>query len=208
MSVCHIIGAGEYTPIKMEKNEGDLVVVCDGGLRYIERYGVQPDVIVGDFDSLGYRPEGENVVVLPVQKDVTDVGAAIEIAENKGYDEYRLYACAGGRISHTFANLQNLLPLAKKGKKVYLFDQKETVTYLCDGTISFSHAKGIFSLFAIGRASSVTVTGALYPLDNAILSDEFPLGVSNEFSDVYTTISVLSGTLLVVFPNDVPLPIK
>lgn len=207
MSVCHIVGAGRFSPVPFEKKPGDLVVVCDGGLRYVEKYGAVPDLIVGDFDSLGYVPEGDNVIKLPVKKDVTDVGAALDLAEKKGYDEYRLYCCGGGRISHTFANLQNLLPLAKRGKKVCLYDEKEVLTFLSDGNMTFSDAHGVFSLFALSACRGVTVTGALYPLADADLNENFPLGVSNEFVGPTTEITVRSGTLLVAFPLDAPLPL-
>ena len=207
MSVCHIIGAGQYTDVKPNKKPGDVVIVCDGGLRYAEKYGVAPDLIVGDFDSLGFVPEGANVVRLPVKKDVTDVGAALGIAEKTGYDEYRLYCCGGGRISHTIANLQNLLPLAKRGKKVYLYDEKEVLTILSNGSIAFPAAQGVFSLFSLGTCHGVTVTGALYPLQNADLTEDFPLGVSNEFI-APTTLSLRSGTLLLAFPLASPLPLR
>ena len=163
-------------------------------------------MIVGDFDSLGYRPKGENVVVLPVQKDVTDVGAAIDLAEKRGYDEYRLYCCYGGRISHTIANLQNLLPLAKRGKRVFLYDQKEVLTIFGDGALTFSGAKGVFSLFAVGACSGVSVSGATYPLSDAELTEDFPLGVSNEFVGEKTVVSVKKGTALLAFPLSCDFP--
>ncbi|MBR1747489.1 MAG: thiamine diphosphokinase [Clostridia bacterium] len=206
MSVCHIVGAGAYTPIKPDLSPGDLVVVCDGGLRYVEKYSITPDCIIGDFDSLGYVPEGDNVVVLPVKKDVTDVGAAIELAEKKGCREYRLYGCAGGRISHTIANLQNLLPLARSGKTVYLYDEREVVTYLHNASMTFRNSSGTLSLFSVGKAEGVTATGVAYPLSDATLTETFPLGVSNEFLSDQATVKVSSGTLLVTFPIDCPLP--
>ena len=206
MSVCHIVGAGEYSDVPMEKKEGDLVVASDGGLNYLARYGVTPDIVIGDFDSLGYRPQGKNVIVLPVKKDVTDVGAALGLPDLSDCEEYRLYCCYGGRISHTFANIQNLLPLARRGKRVYLYDKTETVTILHDGTMTFENAKGTFSLFAVGSASGVTVKGATYEVNDVELKEEYPLGVSNDFSGVSTTVTVRSGTLIVTFPNNAPLP--
>ena len=206
MSICHIIGAGEYSDVTINRKENDCVVVCDGGLRYVEKYAVTPDLIVGDFDSLGYVPDFPNVVKLPVKKDVTDVGAAIHIAKEKNFDEYRLYCCGGGRISHTLANVQNLLPLAKAGKRVYLYDKKEVLTILRNGEMTFSEGKGVFSVFAIGKASGVSVSGALYPLTGAELSEDFPLGVSNEFVGEKTVVSVKDGTIIVTFPLHTDLP--
>ena len=48
-----------------------------------------------------------------------------------------------------------------------------------------------------GDARGVTISGAQYPLDDASLSEEFPLGVSNHFIGKPITVSVRSGSLLI-----------
>ena len=111
-----------------------------------------------------------------------------------------------GEVSHTLANVQNLLPLAKVGKRVYLYDKKEVLTILRNGEMTFPEGKGVFSVFAIGKASGVSVSGALYPLSNAELSEDFPLGVSNEFVGKKTVVSVKDGTIIVTFPLHTDLP--
>ena len=207
MKTCHIVGAGERTDHKIVKKDGDIVVACDGGLRYLDKDGIIPDVIIGDFDSLGFVPEGKNVVKLNVIKDETDVGAALRIYGDE-YDRFMLYCCTGGRISHTFANIQNVLPLAKNGKEIFIFDGKETITFLSNGSLEFIGSEGSFSVLSMGKSSGVSITDAKYTLDNAVLSDDYPLGVSNEFCGKKTSIKVKDGTLMVCFPSKSDLPIK
>ena len=207
MRTCHIVGAGERTDFKITSVDGDIVVACDGGLKYLDEDNILPDVIIGDFDSLGFVPEGKKVVKLNVIKDETDVGAALRIYGDE-YDRFMLYCCTGGRISHTFANIQNVLPLVKKGKEIFIFDGKETITFVNNGSVVFDNATGSFSVLSIGKSVGVSITGAKYTLLDAVLSDDYPLGVSNEFCGEKTVINVKDGTLMICFPSKSSLPVK
>lgn len=198
MKTCYIIGAGEENKLDLIKNDGDMVIACDGGLRYVEKYGVTPDVIIGDFDSLGYVPDKENVIKLNVIKDETDVGAAFRIYGDK-YDRFVLYCCAGGRISHTLANIQNALSLVEKNKEVIIKDKCENITFVHNGSIVLENKNGFFSVFSVGQSHGVTIKGAKYEVKDIDLNDDYPLGVSNEFCKNVTEIEVRNGTLIVVF---------
>lgn len=206
-SICYIVGAGEYIPLDFIKNEDDFVIACDGGLKYLKEYKIIPDLILGDFDSLGYVPQGKNVIKLNPVKDDTDVVAAIRIAEKKGYKDYRFYCCTGGAISHTLANIQCLIRLSKAGLRGYLFDKTETITAVTDGELSFNAASGFVSVFAADKFSfGVTLKGMKYPLTNYSMRNVYPIGVSNEFYADKSTVSVKKGTLIVVFPSNTDLP--
>ena len=54
---CILVCAGEYATVRddgwrLQKKPGDLVIAVDRGLFYLEKEGVEPDVILGDFDSI------------------------------------------------------------------------------------------------------------------------------------------------------------
>ena len=69
--VCCIVGAGPCGEIRFRPQTGDYVIAADGGLKHLEKAGIHADMVVGDFDTLGYEPEHENVVRLQVMKDWT-----------------------------------------------------------------------------------------------------------------------------------------
>ena len=65
MGICYIIGAGDFGSGTVAASEGDYIIAGDGGYRLCKERGIQPDLVVGDFDSLGYRPDHPNVRSFP-----------------------------------------------------------------------------------------------------------------------------------------------
>lgn len=207
MAICYVIGAAKRCAV-LSPQADDLVIAADGGLRHVEMQGVTPDLIVGDFDSLGTPPVGENVAVYPVEKDDTDVMLALKLGWERGFREFRLLAGTGGRSDHTIANLQALLWLAVRGGRGVLVGEGECFTVLRDGVLTFPpRDEGIVSVFAFGgEARGVTLSGLQYPLRDGVLSPDFPLGVSNHFIGDAARIAVSDGALLVCWqgmPDDV-----
>ena len=204
--ICYIVGAGEETPLDFTLTDSDFLIACDGGLTYLNKYGYTPDIIIGDFDSLGYIPEGKTVVRLNPIKDDTDVLAAVKHAYNLGYDDFRFYCCLGGTISHTFANIQILTKLSRDKKRALFIGKEQTITAITDGELTLPAAVGFISVFTPDIAYGVNLKGLKYPLKNYTLKNDFPLGVSNEFIDVSASVSVRYGTLIVIYPSDVRYP--
>ena len=205
---CWIFGGGEFDPACPHiPVPGDLLIAADSGLELASRLGLTPDLIVGDFDSLGRAPTGDNVVRLPVEKDVTDAAAAVGLGRERGYSRFAFVGCTGGRPDHTFAAYQLLAELAGRGEVGLLFGDGFTVTAVKDGSLVFpALSGGTLSVFAVGGdASGVTISGAFYPLSGATLTPTFPLGVSNSFIGQPVTVEVKHGTLL-VFAEGYPIP--
>lgn len=198
MKTAVIFGAGEQNIQQLTLPDPCLVWAADGGLSYCEKLGITPDFIIGDFDSLGFVPE--KAVVLPVQKDVTDMAAAIAQAEQQGCDVFYLYGGTGNRIDHTFANVSLLVDLAKKGKKAYLCDRDYTVTAVTNGSIEFDETEqGVISVFSADTQSTgVCIEGLLYEVQDTTFTNRFALGVSNEFTGKKSKIRVQNGTLIIV----------
>ncbi|HWQ59183.1 MAG TPA: thiamine diphosphokinase [Clostridia bacterium] len=198
MGVCYIfasLACGWTPPV----GPGDLVVAADAG--YLRLNGVKPDLVVGDFDSLGFVPEGEGVVRHPARKDDTDTLLAVRLGLARGCRTFAILGGLGGRLDHTLANIQTLAYLSARGARGCLVGAEETALMLDGGSIRFAAGlSGAISVFAYGApARGVTEEGLEYPLDRATLSPDYPLGVSNAFSGSPARISVEEGRLLIVW---------
>lgn len=203
-AVCFIVGAGSLAPdLRLSPRPGDLLIAADGGLPAVERMGLIPDLVVGDFDSLGALPCHPNTVVLPREKDVTDMHAAIDLGLERGYTRFALYGGTGGRLAHTLANLQLLDNLSRRGCRGFLVGGGTVATAVHNGALDFpATLSGYLSVFCSGSpAEGVTLQGLKYELTNAQLTPNFPLGVSNEFTGTAARVSVAKGTLLVLWQD-------
>lgn len=200
MKNCMIFCAAGFNGLAQPLLPDDLVIAADGGLRHIQTLGLKPDIILGDFDSLGHVPAGAEV--FPVEKDDTDAMLSIKKGLSLGCDTFYLYgALDGPRLDHTIANLQALIYLADRGKTGYLIGNDYIIRSLVGEKLEFpSHFTGILSVFCLGpEAGGVTIRGTKYEASNAILTAGFPLGVSNHFIGTPASVSVETGTLLLMW---------
>ena len=207
MKRCVIFCAAGFDGLLGALEETDFIIAADGGLAHTEGLGIVPDAILGDFDSLGYVPEGANVY--PVEKDDTDAMLAIRLGLERGCREFLLYGSLDGpRLDHTVANFQALQYLADRGARGTLIGKNTLVTLVKNSTLRFPEGcKGTVSVFCHGAdARGISLTGLYYPLENGTLTAGFPLGVSNHFTGEAATITVASGSLLVLWERTAGLP--
>ena len=212
MKKCVIIGAGACDTQRLKKQlilkESDLCIAADGGLNYLFEIGLTPDIVLGDMDSLEKEEQIDSshadflVKRLPVEKDDTDMLAAIKEGLAAGYQQFELYGALGGRLDHTFANVQCLLYLLNRGARGIVVGDDVTLMLLRDEKISFpaddTREGKCVSVFAFGGdAHGVSEKGLKYLLDDVTVKLEFPIGVSNEFTREDAEIEVKDGMLLI-----------
>ena len=199
MKPCIIFCAAGFDGLLSPIPADALTIAADGGLRHTQSLGIAPDVILGDFDSLGYVPADSRV--FPVEKDDTDAMLAVRLGLQRGCDRFEFYgAMDGPRLDHTVANFQTLAYLATHGARGVLIGRDYIATVLKEEAISFPpEAEGILSLFCLGASAEVTIEGLHYPLERGTLTPDFPLGVSNHFTGKPARITVHDGLVLALW---------
>ncbi|MFI3206043.1 MAG: thiamine diphosphokinase [Clostridia bacterium] len=204
---CMIIGA---SPVKndsvfKEFNPKEYFVICaDGGYATAKEYGIEPDYTVGDFDSLGAKPDlpAQKYRVLPIEKDVTDTMFAAMLGIKKGCRDFVLIGCLkGDREDHSFANYNVLVYLAKKGAFPVIADDTTKVFVLINSRIKITDQKdSIVSVFPFGTNTClVSYKGLKYPLNYGQLTvgDEL-MGVSNKVVSDDAEVYVHAGSALIM----------
>ena len=200
----YIVGAGDIGRGLPKIPQDATIIAADGGLCYLEEAGIKPDFTMGDFDSYGRIPQGENVFPCKPEKDDTDMLLAVKEALKRGAECIVLCGGLGGRFDHSIANVQTLAYIAGHGTACFLLGGKTVCTVIKNGKIGFPAGLGGYvSAFCLGdRASGVDICGLKYPLKNADLTMDVPLGVSNEFELRNAEISAREGSLLVVWEDE------
>ena len=211
MKRCVIVAAGQIQNYERSKSflqADDFFIFCDAGLSHAQGLGVKPDIIVGDFDScnssdlakyagLAGHPE---IIKLPREKDDTDTLYAAKLAVEKGYDNFLFLGAMGGRFDHALGNISILLYLNGLGKKALLIDDYSQMQIVGKEVFYIEDNCSYFSVLTVaGDVSGVTIKNAKYPLENASLTCDFQLGVSNEvLPGKVAELSVASGRVLLV----------
>ena len=221
-----IVGAGTICPgdLDFKMNPGDFLCAADAGYLTLEKAGLTPDLVVGDFDSMeapeippanGKAPE---ILRLPVEKDDTDTVFCVKEGFRRGYTDFLLLGALGGkRLSHTLANLQLLTVvrdlggtalIRQGGTETFLLGAGETRVFPADDPRQFpdetaSDTRGgsnypALSVFSLSDEAEISLEGLYYPLDRGIITRRFPLGVSNHFTGEEARITVHRGEILIV----------
>jgi len=175
----------------------DLVIAADSGLLNAKKLGVTPSILLGDFDSLGEPdPEdGVTIVRLPVEKDVTDTQAAVDLALEKGAREIVIIGGLSGRLDHTLSVLAILEKLDAMHVHALATNGQNRARFLRNNStlIARSRFRYLSLIAADPVVKGVTLEGCKYPLKKARLVRTHQYAVSNELTGNCALIDVRRG---------------
>ena len=204
MNRCVIFGGAaiaDYDRVRSAIRENDYIVCCDSGLVHAQALGITPDLVIGDFDSHENPHLPAETIVLPREKDDTDTAYAVKEALRRGFSDFLLAGVIGQRMDHTLVNVSLLLRLQQAGARAVILDDYEEISLIGPGAeAQIGDQYPYFSLLAFdGPAEGVTITGAKYPLDDAVITAYDPYATSNEVLPGQTAhVSIQRGSLLLI----------
>ena len=199
--------AGDLSWLAGIFRQGDRLICVDGGADCAARLGLIPDVIIGDMDSvdrstlLKFSRLGSAINKFPAAKDETDTFLAMAEALAGMPDEIIVLGALGTRFDHSLANVHLLVSAGERGVRTKIVNQYNEISLITPrGPAVFEGYPGeLFSLLPLsGEVIGVNVTGARWPLRDAVLDTGNPYGVSNEVAAGSVEISIASGLLLLI----------
>ena len=187
------------------QNQYDCVICADGGLEIAGSLGLTPDLLIGDYDS-GQLPENREVIRLPMEKDMTDSEAALDLAVSEGGENIIILGGLGGRFDHTMGNIGLLAKYCGRLHELAFVDGYNRVSMLEPGCYDIpKNNYRYMGLIAYGGSvKDLTLRGVKYPLTKYPLRDDTSLGVSNEITASAASLRFSAGRLLLVFSDDTP----
>lgn len=207
MTTCAIIGASDFNGEQFCEMDAagafDAVIAVDAGYAHLEAIGRTPDLVVGDFDSLGYVPKGVRTVRFSADKDSSDMELAIKRAKTARHAALYVFGALGGRLDHTLANLQVLTAASEQGLTVCAIDMASAVFFVTgpDAFEAPARTSGTVSVFAMSdRVEGLCERGLKWELDDVELTNRSSQGLSNELIGEPVLIGVDAGTIAVFFP--------
>lgn len=183
----------------------DLIIAADGGAQHCLNKGLEPAVVIGDFDSIDaslveeYKKLNVQFILFPRDKNETDLELALRYAVGKGVDQIVLFGLLGGRMDQSLANV--LLLTRDEWRHVDLVvSQGADIAYLLNGEkiIQLQGNPGdIVSLVPLSEiVNGVTTYGLRWKLDAAKLDFGHTLSVSNKLTGYSAWVKIQSGKLL------------
>lgn len=193
-------------------DEADIVICADSGARHLRAFGKNPDVLIGDFDSISqsdydyFKAQGAEILKFPVEKDMTDSELALNIAIDRGCKSIVFIGSTGTRYDHSLSNILMLKKIIEVGLVGKIVDEHNEITLINDMITIPRDINGSIrkvSLLPVSqKVVGVTSKGLYYALDNTTLELGSSIGISNEFTEDYAIISIERGELLVIVARD------
>ena len=198
-----ILAGGDLTLTLALKNlEADLVIAADGGLRHASALGLEPDLIIGDFDSA--TPEDLAAFAhvprqqFPTAKAELDLELALGHALRAGATDLRVLGALGGRFDQSLAAVLIAARYARGGTRVSLHSGEQSVYALPPGQTCYNlPVNTLFSLLSL-EATKLSLVGAHYDLEHAPLAFGVGLGVSNRVRTSPLQVTVHEGLCVLV----------
>lgn len=199
----------DYTFYKTYFEKAELVICVDGGAAHIRNFGIKPDVLMGDFDSISledyeyFSGTGVEIFKFPVEKDMTDTELAVEYAIDRGFQSIVIIGGLGTRFDHSLSNIFLLKRMLDKGVHGTVVNEYNLIS-LVNRSIQLQREKGtkVTLLPFTEKVVGVTTKGLYYPLDNATIDIGSTWGVSNEFISETAEVTLREGLLLVIKARD------
>jgi thiamine pyrophosphokinase len=179
--------------------DAEMVIAADGGANIARRYGIRPDVIIGDLDSIqpATRKVFRSTTIMQISRqDNTDLEKALDYVLTQKLDEVSVIAATGKRLDFTLGNLSVIWNYAHTLRMTFLGDGWMASPVGRSRTIK-APIGTIVSLIPFGRCSGVTLRGLRYPLVNATMNVG-GIGVSNVVRSSPFSVHVRKGNMLLI----------
>lgn len=197
------VGGEIDPPFIHEKPDADaLTIAADCGWHNAAALGVVPQILLGDFDSIGggELPPAKEILQVPAEKDRTDTQLAVDLALSRGAQDIVVIGGLSGRLDHTLSNLSLLERLFTLRVPAVMTDGRNRVRFIRNSgaLVARSDFPYLSLLVADEIAKGVTVRGCKYELKNEKLTRECQFAVSNEITGNCALIEVRKGGLYIV----------
>ena len=196
-----IVAAGDIENSEILKTNifyDDYVIAADAGYTKLKAAGIEPDLIVGDFDSSDVPENDVEIITLSPIKDCTDTEFALSKAYERGFREMLVIGALGGRVDHSYANICLTAQFKQKGANVTIIDSKHKIYCLSNEEKTVLNNNQYVSVFAFSGECKVYFENFYYGSDVVTITPFDVIGTSNELTADSGTINVIYGTAIII----------
>ena len=217
MNKCAVIKSGgtleeAFIIEQLDQHKDRFLIGVDKGAAFLYSHHIQPDYIVGDFDSLPSEIERyyKEETAVPMKefnpmKDNSDTEIAVLLAMERGCREIYLYGATGTRLDHVVANIQTLSLPHRAGIHAEILDGCNRIRLIEKEEIIYKNEMfgKYFSVFPLeGCVEHFNIEGAEYPLEDYTLTPYNSRCVSNQAKEDKVRITFPKGIVILMETRD------
>ncbi len=178
------------------------IVCCDGSVRALVDYGLEPWAVVGDLDSLpaDLKEKYADRLYHSVDQETNDLTKAVRFCLDKGINDVTILGATGLREDHTLGNISLLADYAESLSVKMVTDHGIFIP-VRSGDIIKSWPGQQVSVFTIDKGTRITLEGLKYPLNDVDLKNWW-MGTLNECTGDNFAVHFNSGRVLVFMEVD------
>jgi thiamine pyrophosphokinase len=178
-------------------DKAEVIICCDGSAENLVRYGLVPDAIVGDMDSLSndLKERFADRIFVDNDQETNDLTKTVLWCHESGYDDLVIIGAGGKREDHMIGNISLLVEYAKIIKVKMVTDSGIFLPFVTSCSIESLKSQQV-SVFSICPGTEITSTGLLYPLANRKLNNWWE-GTLNEATGDLIELDFTGGPVLV-----------
>ena len=208
-----IVSGGEIIPQQLydiTKNRDCYVIGVDGANDTLMELNIEPDLIIGDFDSCSetvkdkFLSSSKTKLLNPI-KDLTDTHAAVLEAIKLKPEFITIIGATGKRLDHFMGNLALLKLCLDYGIKAEILEKHNRITMI-DKQMKINkknqYGKYVSLIPFSDEVTGITLTGFAYGLSNATMIKADTIGISNEIREEEGFITIKTGYLMVMETKD------
>ncbi len=198
-----ILAAGDFpqaeVPLKALR-EADVRICCDSAAEALVAFGLEPDRIVGDLDSLSPTlvERYSDRITRIAEQDDNDQTKAFHLALTLEPDCITILGATGKREDHTLGNVSLLLDYAREAScPVEMLTDYGRFTAIFDTATLPADPGQQVSIFTFDNSLKITSAGLKYPTDAVVFDSLWKATLNEALSDAFTlTLSHPCGVLL------------
>ena len=198
-----ILAAGDFpraeAPLRALR-EADVRICCDSAAEALVAFGLEPDRIVGDLDSLSpaLQERYADRITRIAEQDDNDLTKAFRLAMTLGPSRITILGATGKREDHTLGNVSLLLDYAREAvcPVTMLTDYGRFEAIFETATLPAFPGQQV-SIFAFDNSLTIKSAGLKYPTDAVRFDTLWKATLNEALSDAFTlTLSHPCGVLL------------
>ena len=180
-------------------NKSDYIICCDGAINQLEEFGLIPDIIIGDLDSIkvSLKEKYKDKIIEIKRQTDTDLEKALKYCIENNIDDVKILGFAGKRDDQYLSNIflgfeysQKLIIEMYSDFGSFHFVKKEQ---------TFESYKGqTISIFSNSKEAKIKTKNLKYHLNEEPLPSLYS-GVSNESISSEFSLEVDGGSIIVYF---------